>query len=288
MESEESASPYSGFRNTVLYYETDDSLMVPVMRQIPWEEGIGRAALSYLVESEENKASIAPYGLQAPIPDGTKISLRIDEDGHARVALSDLPPEALEKGAQNMVSAIVNTLTEFPSIQSVSVSANGVPIGDLTGESALSGSLSAMALNAEDSPIATSTGQSYPMTLYFPNRSGSLMIPVTRYCETHTDFASAMQALIEGPQNGALLSCFPEGTSLLDAQIEDGVATVDLSSAYGAVEDTEGLMDAGYDAMRLTAQAYGDIVALDILVEGEPYAMDSVSTLAPVYANTIN
>ncbi len=285
MAEEEHASSYSGFRNTVLYYETDDGLMAPVMRQIPWEEGIGRAALEYLVDDSENRKAIAPYGLHAPIPAGTHISLRIDDASHARVELSDFPVESLPKSAYNMVAAIVNTLTEFPAIKTVSVMANGAPIGKLTGEAFLCEALSPFALNAEDGSVPTSTGQSHAMTLYFPNRSGSLLIPVTRYCEDESDFSAAVQALIDGPKTEGLISCFPVDTALLEAKIENGAASVDLSSEYGAVEEVEGLCDLAYESLLLTAQAYGEAAILDVLVEGTPYAMDAVSTLAPLYAN---
>lgn len=282
---EETSSSYAGFRNTVLYYETDEGLMAPVMRRIPWEEGIGRAALGYLVDSEENRSAIAPYGLRAPVPAGTEFSLRIGSDAHARVALANLPENMEKERAHRMVSAIVNTLTEFPSIERVSLSTDGAPIGEWAGEAALSESLSAMALNVEESSIPTGALESFAMTLYFPNSTGSLLVPVTRYVQERPDFTKAVQALLDGPQDGKLLACFPEGTALLDARIEDGAASVDLSADYAAVEETEGLSELGYESILLTAQAYGDIRSLDVLVEGEAYAMDAVSTLAPLYAN---
>ncbi len=283
---ESEMSPYSGYRNTVLYYETDNGFMVPVMRPIPWEEGIGKAALGYLVDSSENRASIAPYGLKAPIPEGTQLSLRIIEGRHANVELSDFPVEALEKSAYNMVTAIVNTLTEFPSVDTVSVMADGAPISELLEEASLPAELSAMALNVEDASIETGTGQSFPLTLYFSNKSGSLHIPVTRYSAMQPDFSLAVQALIDGPQDKSLLSCFPEGTRLLGAEInDDGSASVDLSSEYSSVNEIEGLAEASYETLLLTAQAFGKVSALDILVEGEPYFMDAVSTMAPIYVN---
>ena len=46
--AEPEADTDSGYRRTTLYYATEDGFIVPVMKSIPWEEGIGRAALSYL------------------------------------------------------------------------------------------------------------------------------------------------------------------------------------------------------------------------------------------------
>ena len=39
----------AGFRNTIMYYLSDEGFIVPVMRKIPWEEGIGKATLGYLI-----------------------------------------------------------------------------------------------------------------------------------------------------------------------------------------------------------------------------------------------
>ena len=44
------SSGNEGYRRTVLYYATDDGFVVPVMKMIPWEEGIGKAALGYLMD----------------------------------------------------------------------------------------------------------------------------------------------------------------------------------------------------------------------------------------------
>ena len=41
----------AGMRRTVLYYKDDDGFIVPVMKLIPWEEGIGRAAIGNLVDT---------------------------------------------------------------------------------------------------------------------------------------------------------------------------------------------------------------------------------------------
>lgn len=57
--TEPEADTDSGYRRTTLYYATEDGFIVPVMKSIPWEEGIGRAALSYLVSGIDNDKSAA-------------------------------------------------------------------------------------------------------------------------------------------------------------------------------------------------------------------------------------
>ena len=56
--AEPEADTDSGYRRTTLYYATEDGFIVPVMKSIPWEEGIGRAALSYLVSGIDNDLSL--------------------------------------------------------------------------------------------------------------------------------------------------------------------------------------------------------------------------------------
>ena len=280
---EESDSGYAGFRNTILYYGSDEGFVVPVMRRIPWEEGIGKAALQYLVDDAENRSAIAPYGLRALIPEGTNFSLRIGEDRHATVDLSSLPSDT--EDINSVSAAIVNTLTEFESIDTVSISVNGEPLGDIAAQSSLSEPLSAMALNVPDGAVAVSTGQSYRMVLYYPNASASLNVPVTRYESSQPNFLKAVEALIEGKENESLMNCFPAGTTVYRAEIENDAAVVDLSSDYLQVKETDGLLQAGYDTLFLTAQCFAPIDTLRLTVNGE--TIEDMPMLAPLYANEI-
>lgn len=284
--TEEASSVYAGFRNTVLYYGSDDGFIVPVMRRIPWEEGIGKAALEYLVNDEDNRLAIAPYGLRALIPEGTGFSLRIGEDGVAKVELNSFPENSASQDIHSAAVAVVNTLTEFEAIDTVSVTVNGVPLGDLTGQSALSEPLSAMALNTFEDAVAVSTEQSYRTTLFFPNVSASLNVPVTSYSPKKPDFFSAVRSLLEGPDNEALIGCFPEGTTVYRAEIDNGEAVIDLSSEYLQVKETEGLMQAGYETLFLTAQCFEPIDSLRLTVNGS--AIEDMPLNAPLYANEIN
>lgn len=279
------AQAYAGFRDTLLYYASDEGLLVPFMRQIPWEEGIGKAALGYLVDTEENRAVLQRYGLRAPLPDGTAIRLRIDDNKQATVELSSCAPPDDAAQEYMRIASVVNTLTEFPTIDTVSVNVNGEPIDRFATDS--DSAMSAFALNAEDSAAPTSTGALHAMTLYFPNASASLNVPVTRYQRVQPTFASAVQGLIDGPQSSALTACFPTGTALLDATIEDGAATVNFSKEFALAAETDGLLEAARDTLYFTACGFTDVQTLDILVEGEPLAADAAAVSLPLYPNSL-
>ncbi len=71
---------------------------------------------------------------------------------------------------QQLFAAVVNTLTEFDSIETVSIFLNGC--NDITANGSLPPQKHGKyALNVENAEIATS-GSAKPLTLYFPNESG--------------------------------------------------------------------------------------------------------------------
>lgn len=274
----------AGFRRTVLYYTAEDGFVVPVMKRIPWEEGIGKAALGYLVDTEANRAAAEQMGLEAPVPEGASFSLRIGDEGDAVVDITGLQELQDAAAEQAMVTGIVNTLTEFDSIETVQITLDGAKAAALPHGTDISEAFATLPLNVEESALAVSSGNAHPMTLYFPNAAASLNVPVTRYGLEAPTLAAAVEALLDGPAAEGLRG-FPEGTALLEATVEDGIARVDLSSAFAAVENTDGLCAALQEALYLTANEVEPVSGVDIYVEGEPYALHTMQVDAPVYVN---
>lgn len=160
----------------------------------------------------------------------------------------------------------------------------GAKVAALPHGTDISEAFSTLPLNVEEGTLAVSSGNAHPMTLYFPNAAASLNVPVTRYGLEAPTLSGTVEALLDGPAADGLRG-FPEGTALLEATVEDGIARVDLSEAFMAVENTEGLCAALQEALYLTANEVEPVSGVDIYVEGEPYALHTVQVDAPVYVN---
>ena len=255
------------FRRAVLYYLSDEGYIVPVTKLIPWEEGIARACLSYMTGSPENDSFARSMGLKTVIPEGARLTLAI-KDG---VALLDVSGAVFADGAEelHMLEAAVNTLVEFPTVKAVTVTVDGS--GGITDHGVqLPVKSGAYPLNPEDGELATSAG-ACAATLYFPNDSGSLAVPVTRYMSGEPSVCNLAAALISGTSLKGLRSCFPDNTLLLGAAIENGVLTVDLSDDFKKVSDVEGLYELAKETLMLTIGERFDLESVRILVNGKEF-----------------
>lgn len=255
-------------RRSTVYMLTDEGYILPVTMQIPWEDGIAKACLSRLISTPENHAEMQKLGLQAPIPYGTVIELNI-EDSLATVNLRNMPPIDSAERERALFVAIVNTLTEFPSVEKVTVLINGNAADTPNGVS-LPKQQSRYALNVENPDIATS-GTAHSMLLYFPNEAGSLSIPVTRYSNSEADLYTVIRALAAGTALDGLRSCFPKDTLVLAATIENGILTVNLSSDFETIRETVGLYELACHTVMLTAAPYGNVNEVRFTVNGKVF-----------------
>ena len=260
------------YRRTTVYFRLDDGFIVPVTKLIPWEEGIARAALSYMVSTPINLSAAREMGLNTVIPDGVSFELSII-DGNAKVDISGLSPMQSREDEDDMLHAIVNTLVEFPTVSTVTVTRDGAG-GALENGALLPVRQTAYALNPEEPELAANAAGE-GVTLYFPNASGTLIVPVTRRMDEDSGLYGAVSALISGARSPRLLDCFPEDTLLLGAAMENGVVTVNLSDDFRAVEDSPGLFTLAYRTVMMSlAERYG-ITRLRFQINGVDYEPES-------------
>lgn len=260
------------FRRSTLYYATDGGYLVPVTKLVPWEEGIAKACLSYMIGTEVNSKAADALGLKTVIPDGAELSITIRE-GNALVDIRGMEPLPDAASELNMIEAIVNTLVGFSTVSSVTVTRNGEG-GKLENGTELPVRRTAYPLNPEKTELETIAGAA-AATLYFPNMQGTVTVPVTRYINKDPSVYSLVSALIEGTDSEGLRSCFPENTLLLGAAIEGGTVTVNLSDDFKAVEGTEGLFSLAVKTLWLTLSERFDFERLTIQVNGVNYAPET-------------
>lgn len=273
----------AGMRSTTLYMLSDDGFVVPVVKQIPWEEGIGRAAVMQLVATEQNKLDAARMGLNPVLPDGVDVSLRIADDGVATINIMNMEAFEDAQSEQAMVNAVSGTLLEFGSIDAVQFKFDGKEVKTLENGTLVGNAIDTVSLNTEAGELATSAdGGLTRFTLYYPNLSCSLNVPVTRYVQGAPTLDSALNELMKAPQLDGLRQCFPEGTRVNSCELYGGELCVDVSREFLQAVDTPGLVEACTDSLCLTGGCFGRVDELKLTVEGAEFTQN---VAAPVFAN---
>jgi spore germination protein GerM len=97
-------------------YFSNGRFLVPVSRRLPAGDDAPRASLAALLDgpSQQN-------GLRSPIPGGVRVRSLQVTDGHARIDLTS-SGERLDETA---VTAVVDTMTSLPVVDTVSLAENG-------------------------------------------------------------------------------------------------------------------------------------------------------------------
>lgn len=274
-------------RNTVVYYQDNNGYLVPVMRAVPAEEGIAKATLNMMVQNPYNDMEAARLGLRTVMPEGTEIDLDISDQGVARIDLSkqvyQLPDAEAES---NMVSAVVQTLTEFPTVDTVRFLVDGQQVEKLTHGTGISGDFQRGSVNLESASSELSPSEAQKVQLYFPGENGSLIVPVTRMVFGNADINTAVLELAKGPSAASPLdSVLPSGCGLIGVTVNDGVATINFTQEFMSLAEEN---DGGRQAMKalmLTATQFPGIKKVEIQVEGTPYDPGQSTLSVPTFIN---
>jgi germination protein M len=269
------AKPIGPTQPTVVYYQDGEGYLVPVQRQVGKQEGIAKATLGLMVKDVYNDMEAARLGLRTVIPEGTTFDLNI-AGGRARI---DVSKEALATAdaeqEANMVSAVVYTLTEFPTVTEVEFLVDGQKRSKLTHGTDVSGVFYRESLNLESVDGAWSAAAmagASQVQLYFPSENGRLLVPVTRMVYSEPDINTAMLELAKGPrQDSGLQQPLPEDVGLVDVKVSGGVATVSFTREFMRIAEQS---DGGLQAVRalmLTCTQYPGVTNVRILVDGKEY-----------------
>ena len=272
--------------STVVYYQDNYGYLVPVMCTIPYEDGVAKATLNKMIQSPENDMQAARLGLKTVLPEGTTIDLDIS-DGLARIDLGKEVLKMADAAAEsNMITAIVQALTEFESVERVEFLVGGQKLDKLTHGTDISKTFERGEINLESSVSTINSGELKPVMLYFPCESSSVVVPVTRMVYSNADVNTAVLELAKGPSNQSPLeSALPAGCGLIDVQVVDGVAKVNFTKEFAnLVQNTDGGRLA-LKALVLTCTQFDGVKSVEILVEGEPYDPGQGALSVPSFAN---
>ncbi len=131
--AEEKSETPGEMKEVVLYFaDAEGQGLKPVTVPIPKVEGIARATVEQLIEGPD-----ASTGLLRTIPEGTVLrDINVKPDGLCIVDFSSQLSENYSGGVMEeelMVYSIVNTLTQFSSIDQVQIWVNGKQLDTIGG-----------------------------------------------------------------------------------------------------------------------------------------------------------
>lgn len=272
--------------STIVYYQDNYGYLVPVMCSVPMEDGIAKATLNMMVQSVGNDMQAARLGLRTVLPENTKIDLDIS-NGLARIDLSREVLDMADAAAEsNMVNAVVQTLTEFDSVDRVEFLIDGQKREKLTHGTSVAGQFTRGDINLESVEPTMAGASVQPVTLYFPGDSGAVIVPVTRMVHSRADLNTAVLELAKGPSNGEMLeSVVPAGCGLIDVQVENGVAKLNFTSEFvNLVENSDGGRMA-LKALVLTCTQFEGVDSVEIYVDGKKYDATQGELGVPTFMN---
>lgn len=120
----------------VLYFGDKDGALAAEKRTIPRTQGIARATLQELIQGPSAGSGLAPT-----LPPGTSLNSIKIQDGTATADFSQELKSGHKGGSTGemlTVYSIVNTLTQFPTIQKVQILVDGQKLETLAGHLDLS------------------------------------------------------------------------------------------------------------------------------------------------------
>lgn len=270
-------------RKTVLYFKSEENYLVPVMKRIPWDEGIAKTSLLNMVDNLELRESLEAKGLSPLLPKGTQVNgITIDEEtGLCKVDFSEEIKDVDDiKDEENLIKGVVYTLTEFPSVKDVKITVDGKELPVLSKSVAINKPLSRENINT----VGNIEEASSKVVVYYKGESKldlDYFIPVTvPTMAPQPNVYTALDVLFEGPPSDiGLKSDLPGDLSFEGVEIKENIAYVDVKSGKSESLDEKDISDLTKN-IGLTLSQFEEIENVEVLLDGK-----IVNTTVPVFAN---
>lgn len=166
------------------------------------------------------------------LPEGTEL-LGLSISG--KTAVLDLSSEYYDNsGVDELLSrmAIVNTICGIDGVNSVRIRVGGSPlVSTITGEEI--GIISGR--NVANGPQDTAVAAKETVTIYFPNKEGTYLVPERREIELQASISVErliIAELAKGPANEELIQIIPSDINLISVETNDGVCFVNISGDF--------------------------------------------------------
>lgn len=272
-----------GMRKTVLYFRNQEGYLVPVMRKLPWEEGIARATINNMIDSPELREMLSPTGLVPIIPAGTEIlGLSVNEEtGLCKIDFSEnILDNNSEKDEEGLIKGVVYTLTEFPAIKEVQILVGGKSLSSLKFGMDISRPLARENINMIGN---ADHGKSRVLVYYkgMDTDEYEYFVPVTiPTLAPQANVYSALDLLFEGPPiDSGLYSDLPRDILLHGVEVKDGTAYVDITYENYS-ESIDSIFSDIIKNIGLTLSQFEEIETVELLIDGE-----IINSTIPVFAN---
>lgn len=171
------------------------------------------------------------------LPQGTKLLHIQTTDGICDVNFSE---EFLKHAPQNYtkarlaVYAVVNTLTELPTVEQVRIFCNGQAISDYAGLDL------SRSLYRDESTIFQDQDNTEDITLYLPCSGQSKLVGIPTQVHRNRSrvlVSDVLRALLQLSAPAGCTNPFPEGSQALGSSVRDGLCNVTLSEDFIHCDD---------------------------------------------------
>ncbi|AFS77405.1 spore germination protein GerM [Gottschalkia acidurici 9a] len=279
----------SNLRETIIYYENDKGYLVPVKREIPWEEGIGKSVLKNMIDSSAIREDIEKIGFKPIIPSGTKVlGMTVSETtGLCKVDFSsDILNYETKKQEANLVKAIVYTLTEFPNIKEVQIMIDGKEGSTLKHGTDISKPLKRENINLIETSEVNNDGGYSKILVYYKGTNDKkydhyvpITIPVSAPI---VNPEMAVEKLFKKPSKelSGLYTDIPNGVEFKEAKVTDDTIYLSLDLKDKEALKEQDVVDKMTKNIGLTLNQFKDIKNIELLVEGK-----KLQDTVPAFAN---
>lgn len=264
----------SQMTTVTVYYRDSDNQLIPLTRKIVKEEGIAKAALRSMVDSDLNNDAIKPFGLYTVLPEGTAILGMNIKEGTAIIDFNDRLLDYKDKISENnIIGGIVYCLTEFKTVNGVKILIDGKGKNKLKYGTDISGVLNRenVLVNSAKANLAEKVKKVDIYLYKYINEKYEYILPVSiEYIGVPEEKLAGeiIRMLASKSGNEKLYSQLPSKVELLESRIEDNVLVLDFNKEiknYGGNAREAGILN----QIMYTMKQIEGIDRVKILIEGK-------------------